>query len=112
MDKIELTMPTKLQISTFVKHSGEVYVPFPLQAPESALAMIAIGNVVDIPQISVQTMVQVKPIRMVGFLPNLSDALPQSTAVKHCDREKTADVRPAHFGTFFLSMPKLSIISG
>ena len=32
--------------------------------------------------------------------------------MRHCEREKTADVIPAHFATCFLSIPKLSIISG
>jgi hypothetical protein len=57
-------------------------------------------------------MVQVRPTKIAGFRPNLSDALPQSTAVRHCESEKTAEVMPAHFATFFLSIPKLSIISG
>jgi len=84
----------------------------PLQPPARALAVIAIGRLVDIPHIKVESIVQVRPIKIAGFRPNLSDALPQSTAVRHCEREKTAEVIPAHFATFFLSIPKLSIISG
>jgi hypothetical protein len=57
-------------------------------------------------------MVAVKPIRIVGFRPNLSEARPHRIAVRHCESEKTADVIPAHFATSFLSTPKLSIISG
>ena len=84
----------------------------PLKAPAIALAAIAIGRLVDIPHINDESMVQVRPTRIVGFRPNLSDALPQRMAVRHCEREKTADAMPAHFATFFLSIPKLSIISG
>ena len=86
--------------------------PFPLHAPASALAMIAIGRLIDIPHIRLHIMVHVKPKRIVGFRPNMSEALPQMIAVVHCDNEKTADVIPAHLATFFSSMPKLSIISG
>jgi len=70
------------------------------------------GRVVDIPQIKVEIMVQVRPIKIAGFRPNMSDALPQRTAVVHCERENTAEVMPAHFATSFFFMPKLSIISG
>jgi hypothetical protein len=70
------------------------------------------GRVVDIPQIKVEIMVQLRPIKIAGFRPNMSDALPQRTAVVHCEREKTAEVMPAHFATSFFFMPKLSIISG
>jgi hypothetical protein len=84
----------------------------PLQAPARALERIAIGRVVDIPHNKLENMVQVRPIKIEGLRPNLSDALPQRIAVAHCEREKTADVMPAHFATFFLSIPKLSIISG
>jgi len=83
-----------------------------LQPPANPLATIAIGKLVDIPHNKVENMVSVNPIKMVGFRPSLSEALPQITAVVHCDNEKTADVIPAHFATFFLSTPKLSIISG
>jgi hypothetical protein len=84
----------------------------PLQAPARALERIAIGRVEDIPQIKLEIIVQVRPIKIEGFRPNLSDALPQSIAVVHCEREKTAEVMPAHFATSFLFTPKLSIISG
>lgn len=84
----------------------------PLQPPARALVAIAIGRVVDMPHNKLENMVQVRPIKIAGFRPNLSDALPHITAVRHCEREKTADVMPAHFATFSLSIPKLSIISG
>ena len=86
--------------------------PFPLQPPARALAVIAIGRLVEIPQSKLASIVHVKPIRMAGLRPNLSEALPHMTAVRHCEREKTPDVTPAHFAMFFFSMPKLSIISG
>jgi hypothetical protein len=89
-----------------------ILVPFPLQAPASALARIAIGKLTDIPHTRLTIMVQNKPNKMVSFRPNLSEALPHMMAVVHCDNEKTADVMPAHLATFFSSTPKLSIISG
>lgn len=84
----------------------------PLKAPAAALERIAMGRDVASPQSNEQIMVQVRPIRIVGFRPNLSEALPQSMAVRHCDRENTAEVIPAYFGTSSLAIPKLSIISG
>lgn len=57
-------------------------------------------------------MVLTNPIRMMGFLPNLSDAVPHGTAVALCDIENMAPVMPAHRATSFFSMPKLAIISG
>jgi hypothetical protein len=51
-------------------------------------------------------------MRIAGFLPILSDARPQGTAVKHCESEKVAAVMPAHLATSFFSTPKFSIISG
>jgi hypothetical protein len=86
--------------------------PFPLHPPARALATIAMGKLVDTPHSKLANMVQVKPIRMAGLRPNLSEALPHITAVRHCEREKTPEVIPAHFAMFFFSMPKLSIISG
>jgi hypothetical protein len=77
-----------------------------------ALTAMAIGRLVDKPQMTKQIMVLVRPIRMIGFRPNLSENLPHGTAVRLCDIEKTAPVRPAHFATAFFSTPKLWIISG
>jgi len=85
---------------------------FPLHPPARALAMIAIGSEVEAPHIKLVIMVRVRPVRIVGFLPNLSEALPQTIAVTHCDNEKTEEVIPAHFATSFWFTPKLSIISG
>lgn len=70
------------------------------------------GRFVDKPHIKLNNNVHMSPINMAGFLPNLSEALPQSTAVRHCEREKTADVMPAHLATSLFFTPKLSIISG
>ena len=53
--------------------------PFP--APIIARTDIAMGRLVDIPQMTKQHIVLASPIRMVGFLPNLSEALPHATAV-------------------------------
>ncbi len=77
-----------------------------------ALATIAIGKLLDIPHINDVIMVSVNAVRIAGFRPNVSDALPHITPVKDCARENTADVIPAHLATFALSIPKLSIISG
>jgi hypothetical protein len=81
-------------------------------APVSALAKMAMGKVVDIPNSSVQQRVQLNPVMMVYFLPNLSEALPHKMAVVHCESEKTAEVIPAYLATSFFLTPKLSIISG
>jgi hypothetical protein len=88
------------------------YKPFPFIPPVSALARMAIGRVVDMPQSKVQHKVQVRPVKIAGFRPNLSEALPHKMAVVHCESEKTADVIPAHLATSFFLTPKLSIISG
>ena len=77
-----------------------------------ARTIIAMVKLVDIPHVTKQHMVAKRPARMTGFRPNLSDALPQATAVVLCDIEKAALVMPAHFATLFFSTPKLLIISG
>jgi len=74
--------------------------------------MIAIGRVVDMPQNIEVIMVAVRPSKMVGFRPILSDVLPHNIAVVAWESEKTAEVIPAHFGISFRATPKLSIISG
>jgi hypothetical protein len=73
---------------------------------------MAIGRLDDMPHIKLNNMVHVRLVKMTGLRPNLSEALPQRTAVRHCEMEKTADVMPAHFATSLLVTPKLSIISG
>jgi hypothetical protein len=70
------------------------------------------ARLVDMPQTKKPIMVQKRPMRMMGFLPNLSDALPHATAVALWDKEKTDPVMPAHLATSVLSTPKLAIISG
>lgn len=77
-----------------------------------ALAVMAMGKLVDIPQTRKQIIVLSNPIRMMGFLPNLSDARPHATAVQLWLIENMAPVRPAHLATSFFSTPKLAIISG
>lgn len=74
--------------------------------------MMAIFRLVETPQAKKKHMVQNRPVMMIGFLPNLSEARPQGTAVKLCAKEKTALVAPAHLATSFSSTPKLAIISG
>jgi len=86
--------------------------PFPLPPPMIARTAIAIGRLVDIPQMKKQTIVLARPMRMVGFRPILSETWPHGTAVRLWVTEKTAPVKPAHLGTSFLSTPKLLIISG
>lgn len=73
---------------------------------------MAIGRLVDIPQIMKHIIVLISPRHMVGFRPIVSDAFPHGTAVKLCDNEKTAPVKPAHLATLSFGTPKLSIISG
>lgn len=70
------------------------------------------GKFVDRPHTKLKMSVHVSPVNIVGFRPNLSEALPQSTAVRHCEREKTAEVIPAHLATSLFFTPKLSTISG
>lgn len=94
------------------KSLGAGDIPFPLHPPAIARASIAMGRLVDIPQNKVENMVQVSAVKMAGLRPNRSEALPQMIAVTHWEREKTADVMPAHCATSFFSTPKLSIISG
>lgn len=72
----------------------------------------AIHKLVETPHIMKQIMVLIRPIKMIGFLPNLSDAFPHGTAVRLCDIEKMAPVMPAHLAISFFSTPKLAIISG
>lgn len=57
--------------------------------------MIAIGRLVDTPQTTKKVIVDIKPIMTVGFLPNLSEALPHGTAVQLWDSENAAEVMPA-----------------
>lgn len=85
---------------------------FPLLPPIIALTAIAIGRLVAMPHIKKRNMVEARPIRMIGFLPKVSEALPHGTAVRLCDTENTAPVMPAHLATSFFSTPKLLIISG
>lgn len=77
-----------------------------------ALTAMAIGRLVDTPQIIKQIMVLASPTKITGLRPNLSDALPHGTAVMLCDKEKTEPVMPAHRATSVFSTPKLCIISG
>ena len=57
-------------------------------------------------------MVQVSPIRMMGFRPTESDAVPQDTAITAWQMEVTAEVMPTHLATSLLGTPTYSIISG
>lgn len=84
----------------------------PLLPPMMARMMMAMGRLVDMPQMRKQIMVLARPQRIIGLRPNLSDALPHATAVKLCETEKMAPVKPAHLATSFFSTPKLAIISG
>ncbi len=47
-----------------------------------ARTAMAMGRLVDMPHARKQVMVQARPQRMMGLRPNLSDALPQATAVR------------------------------
>jgi hypothetical protein len=74
--------------------------------------MMAMGRLVDTPHIKKQIMVDRRPMMMVHFRPIESEARPQGTAVRLWEKEKTAEVMPAHFATWLSSIPKLLIISG
>ena len=73
---------------------------------------MAMARLVDTPQTRKQSMVQIRPTRMMGFRPKRSEARPQGTAVTLWDKEKTAPVRPAQKGTSSSTTPKLATISG
>lgn len=73
---------------------------------------MAMGRLVEKPHMSIMTMVLIRPINMIGFRPNLSDAAPHGMPVKPWQKENVADVRPAQRAISFSGMPKYSIISG
>jgi hypothetical protein len=62
---------------------------------------MAMGRLVEKPQMSVVIMVLHSPMRITGFLPNLSEAAPQGMPVQAWQMEKTALVRPAHLAMSF-----------
>lgn len=84
----------------------------PLPPPDNALAMMAIGRLLDRPQNMLVNMVTVRPTKITGLRPRRSDARPQAIAVQHCASEKTALVIPAQYATSSLRTLKDSIISG
>lgn len=73
---------------------------------------MAMGKLVDMPQITKHTMVLKRPMMMVGFRPYVSDAFPQPTAVILWAMEKTPEVIPAQRATLFVLTPKLLTIEG
>jgi hypothetical protein len=60
---------------------------FPFPAPLSALAVKAMGKVVENPHNKLVTIVFNNPNNMMYFLPNRSLALPHAIAVTHCESE-------------------------
>lgn len=90
----------------------EIHSPLPLPPPWIARTVMAIGRLVDMPHTTKVIIVLSKPAIRTGFRPKRSDAFPQGTAVMLWDREKTAEVSPAHCATLFCSTPKPRIISG
>ena len=56
---------------------------FPFEAPAIDLTIIAQVRDREKPKSRLVVMVQVKPIKIVGFRPKRSDACPQNTAVTH-----------------------------
>jgi hypothetical protein len=74
--------------------------------------MNAHTRLLEKPNKILETMVQVKARRMMGLRPKRSDALPQAMPVRHWEREKVADMRPAHFATLSSRTWKDWIISG
>lgn len=87
-------------------------VPFPLPRPIRNRAESACARFFDVPQSMKQNMTLIKPMRMTGFRPILSESRPQGTANMLCDTEKAEPTMPAHLATLFSGMPKLLIISG
>jgi hypothetical protein len=71
----------------------------PLLRPATALTMIAQARVLEKPKSMNEHIVHVRAMRITGFRPNLSDARPQGIPVRHWEREKTAEVMPAHLAT-------------
>lgn len=69
-------------------------------------------RLLEVPHSMKQNMTLIKPSRMVGFLPILSESRPQATANMLCDTEKVDPTMPAHFATLFSGIPKLLIMSG
>jgi hypothetical protein len=64
------------------------------------------------PHIKLVIIVAVKPRRMAGLRPWVSENLPQATPKVAWLKEKTAAQIPAHLPTAFCGTPKLRIISG
>lgn len=95
-----------------VPEMGKKDVPFPLPRPIKNRATNACTRLVDVPQRMKQNMTLIRPIRMVGLRPILSESRPHGTAHRLCDTEKVDPTRPAHFATLLSGMPKLLIISG
>lgn len=57
-----------------------------------ALTVMAMTKLVDMPQMMKQIMVLSRPSSTIGFLPNVSEAFPQGTAVRLWKTEKVAPV--------------------
>lgn len=72
----------------------------------------AITRLVEKPKRILDTIVHVRAIIIIGFLPNLSDARPHEIPTKACDNEKTSESNPAYLATEFVGTPKDFIISG
>jgi hypothetical protein len=85
---------------------------FPLPAPARILAAIATVRFVLKPHTKLVIIVAVKPRRIAGLRPCVSENLPQATPKVACEREKLAAQTPAHLPTEFCGTPKLRIISG
>lgn len=105
-----------LGCSSFHGHNSATVVlsipTFPFPKPCSARAAMAMGRLVEKPQISIVIMVLNKPMSMMGFLPKRSDAAPHGIPVKAWLMEKMAEASPAQRAMSFSGTPKDSIISG
>ncbi len=84
----------------------------PLANPPNARERSAQRRVFEKPNSTLEIMVQNKDIRMVSFRPNRSDAWPHQMPVRDCDREKMADVVPAHCAILSVGTLNDSISSG
>jgi hypothetical protein len=73
---------------------------------------MAMGKLVEKPQINIVTSVLHRPMRIMGFRPKRSEAAPQGMPVKPWHMEKMAEVRPAQRAMSSSGTPNHSIISG
>lgn len=85
---------------------------FPFENPWSERVTKAIRRLLENPKRTLDIMVHVNAIIIIGFLPNLSDARPHEIPTNACDSENTSDSNPAYFATELVGTLNDLIISG